>query len=129
MAKGSGTVENIKGFTLLEVIVSLALIGITFAALMELFSSTLRTSRRTIDYTQAIIIASSEMERSLSGKLEAGTETERIDIYNINRDVKVLDTESEDLKVYEVTIAVSWDNNSYTLKSQKVQKQTDEDEQ
>ncbi len=116
------------GFTLIEVIVALALLGITLATLMELFSSTLRVSRRTTDYTQAIIIAGSEMEKALSSALEAGTETQEIDIYSVKREVKALDTESEQMRVYEITITVSWNNNSYTLKSLKVQKETSDEQ-
>jgi prepilin-type N-terminal cleavage/methylation domain-containing protein len=50
------------GFTLIEVIVSIAIISISLVMVMRLFSSGLRASRSSCDYTRAIVHAKEKME-------------------------------------------------------------------
>jgi prepilin-type N-terminal cleavage/methylation domain-containing protein len=101
-----------SGFTLIEVMVALTLLAITVAFLMELFQSE--------DYTQAIIIGTSEIEKALSTKLESGDATENIDIYKIERKIQ-LRSETEGFRVYEITVKVLWDNNLYEISSIKTE--------
>lgn len=110
-----------KGFTLIEVIVALALLGLVVSALIELFSSNLRTSRKTTDYTQAIILAQAEMEKAYSSNSEPGSEKESFDRYTVIREIKLLEELSEQLKTYEIRITVLWDNSRYELRSLKLQ--------
>ncbi len=106
-----------KGFTLIEVMVALVLLAITVAALMELFSSNLRTSKKASDYTEAIIIGTSEMEKALSGKIEPGTERIELKDYTVTREIRLLDT-IEGIRIYEISVFVTWDNNNrYEIKS------------
>jgi prepilin-type N-terminal cleavage/methylation domain-containing protein len=109
-----------SGFTLIEVMVALTLLAITVAFLMELFQSNLRASKRSEDYTQAIIIGTSEIEKALSTKLESGDATENIDIYKIERKIQ-LRSETEGFRVYEITVKVLWDNNLYEISSIKTE--------
>jgi prepilin-type N-terminal cleavage/methylation domain-containing protein len=88
--------------------------------LMELFQSNLRASKRSEDYTQAIIIGTSEIEKALSTKLEPGDATENIDIYKIERKIQ-LRSETEGFRVYEITVKVLWDNNLYEISSIKTE--------
>jgi type II secretion system protein I len=109
-----------SGFTLIEVMVALTLLAITVAFLMELFQSNLRASKRSEDYTQAIIIGTSEIEKALSMKLEPGDATENMDIYKIERKIQ-LRSETEGFRVYEITVKVLWDNNLYEISSIKTE--------
>lgn len=60
-----------RGFTLIEVIVSIAIMSICLVMVMRLFSAGLRASRSSCDYTRAIVHAKDKMEE-LSFKPEAG---------------------------------------------------------
>jgi general secretion pathway protein I len=51
-----------KGFTLIEVIVSLAILSICLVIVMQLFSGGLRASRASCDYTRAVVHAKEKME-------------------------------------------------------------------
>lgn len=61
-----------RGFTLIEVIVSIAIMSICLVVVMRLFSAGLRASRSSCDYTRAIVHAKEKMEQ-LSFKPEAGS--------------------------------------------------------
>ncbi len=120
--------KNPKGFTLIEVLVAVALLGLVMATLMELFSVNLRSSRKTTDYTQAIIIASAEMEKAYSNNIEPGSEKESFDKYTVIKDIKSLEEISEQLKAYEISITVLWGNNRYEVRSFKLQTEVERDE-
>ena len=51
-----------SGFTLIEVIVALAIVSISFVMIMQLFSGGLRASRSSCDYTRAVVHAKNKME-------------------------------------------------------------------
>ncbi len=118
-----------KGFTLIEVLVAVALLGLVIATLMELFSANLRSSRKTSEYTQAIILAQSEMEKLYSNNIEPGSEKESSGRYTVIRDIKPLEEISEQLKTYEIRITVLWDNNRYELMSFKLQTEVEKNEE
>ena len=50
------------GFTLIEVIVAIAILAISLVTVMQLFSGSLRASRASCDYTRAIVHAKDRME-------------------------------------------------------------------
>ena len=52
----------IAGFTLIEVVVSIAILGICIAMVMQLFASGLRAARSSCDYTRAVVHAKDKME-------------------------------------------------------------------
>ncbi|MDO8282400.1 MAG: type II secretion system protein [Thermodesulfovibrionia bacterium] len=68
------TIRNCRsrGFTLIEVIVSVAIMSICLVMVMRLFSAGLRASRSSCDYTRAMVHAKEKMEE-LSFKPEAGS--------------------------------------------------------
>lgn len=113
----------------MEVLVAVALLGLVVATLMELFSSNLKSSRKTTDYTQAIILAQAEMEKAYSSNSEPGSEKESFDRYTVIREIKLLEELSEQLKTYEIRITVLWDNNRYELRSFKLQTGAGRDEE
>jgi general secretion pathway protein I len=50
------------GFTLVEVIVAMAIVGISLVMILQLFSGGLRASRTSCDYTRAVVHAKNKME-------------------------------------------------------------------
>jgi len=101
----------LTGFTLMEVIVAIAILAISFVMVMQLFSGGLRTSRLSCDYTRAIVHAKDIMEElslepvQASGKFEDGFEWES--------DVQPFDNIQEtlnitDYNVLKIKVKVSW---------------------
>ena len=58
---GGCRVRNPQGFTLLEVIVALAILGLGFALAMELLAAGVRSAKASEDYTQAVLLARQKM--------------------------------------------------------------------
>ena len=54
--------KRIKGFTLLEVMVALSILGIALTVLIQLFSGGLRQAKNSRDYTKAVLYAKQVME-------------------------------------------------------------------
>jgi general secretion pathway protein I len=67
-----------KGFTLIEVIVSMAILSICLVMVMQTFSGGLKASRTSCDYTRAVVHAKEKMEElsvkpeNNSGEFEDG---------------------------------------------------------
>jgi general secretion pathway protein I len=55
-------IKGTYGFTLIEVIVAMAIVGISLVMIMQLFSGGLRASRTSCDYTRAVVHAKNTME-------------------------------------------------------------------
>jgi general secretion pathway protein I len=69
-----------KGFTLLEVIIALAILGIGLTVIMELFSGGLRLGRVSQEYTKAMNFASLKLEEMAAQKtMEAGEDEGEFD--------------------------------------------------
>jgi len=65
------------GFTLLEVILALAILGVTFALAIELLATGVRSAKASGDYTQAVLLARQKMAeiavtRNLEGSADGG---------------------------------------------------------
>jgi type II secretion system protein I len=99
------------GFSLLEVMIALAILGIAVVAIFQLFSINLRTTRKAEDYTKAIFYTRSLMDeaRSFSDPSAESISKEYEERYSAKRDV-TLRSESEDgsIKVYQITVSVAW---------------------
>jgi general secretion pathway protein I len=100
-----------RGFSLLEVMVALAILGIAVVAIFQLFSMHLRSTQKAEDYTKAIFYARSMMDEAFifvdPSNESASEEFEKR--YAARRDVS-LTSESEDgaVKVYEIAVTVTW---------------------
>ncbi len=57
-----------KGFTLLEIMVSLAIMAIALVTIMQLFSGALRSAKVSHDYSLAVICAKRKMDEVLAVK-------------------------------------------------------------
>ncbi len=69
-----------RGFTLVEVVVALAILGIGLVVIMELFAGGLRLERTSEEYTQAVSYARMKMEEiALAESMQEGTEEGEFD--------------------------------------------------
>lgn len=69
-----------KGFTLIEVLVAMAILGIGLTLLIELFSGGLRLGRASEEFTQAVNYARLKMEEiSVKTMMEEGSEEGKFD--------------------------------------------------
>lgn len=117
------------GFTLLEVLVAIALLGIAITVVLQLFSANLRAIAASEDYVSAIIKAESKMRDVLDDKdisekswSETTDDGYRIDvlIYDAMKDR----TENLQVRLLEVNLIIHWikdtKERSLTLKAMKV---------
>ncbi len=64
------------GFTLIEVVVALIIVSISLVMVLRLFSSGLKSSRTTCDYTRAVVHAKDKMEELSIDPVQGGGEFE-----------------------------------------------------
>lgn len=99
------------GFSLLEVLIALAILGVSVVSVFQLFSITLRSTKKAEDYTRALLYAQSLLDEAFStaNPLEDPVTVSFGGEYRGSRTV-VLKGESDDgsLKMYEITASVSW---------------------
>ncbi len=70
-----GNAEKCRGFTLIEVVVALAILAIGLTIIIELFSGGLRLGRASMEYTKAVNYARMKMEESMAkSAIEEGTQ-------------------------------------------------------
>jgi len=118
-----------KGFTLLEVLVALAVLGIALVAVFQLFSANLRGLAASGDYANVVIAAESKMREILDEDTleeKAWSETTQ-DGYTIDAAVTGVEaerTENLQVKLLEITLAVHWRSGvrerTFTLKAMKL---------
>ena len=100
-----------RGFSLLEVMIALAILGIAVVAIFQLFSINLRSTQKAEDYTKAIFYARSMMDEAYSfvDPSDESASEEYEEKYTVKRDVG-LKSESDDgkVKVYEIAVSVTW---------------------
>ncbi len=101
-----------KGFTLLEVLVALALLGIALLSIIRLFSANLRGIAVSEDYAGAASRAEAKMrEVTAAGTLSEAVSNEEADGYRIETSIKEAlhkRTEQLQVKLFEVDVKVSW---------------------
>jgi general secretion pathway protein I len=120
--------EN-RGFTLLEVLVALSILGIAITILLQLFSSNLRALSTSEDYISAVIKAEAKMREILDDKdLSEKSWSETTDD-GYSMDVSINETlkdrtDNLQVNVLEVVLTVHWTKNnknkSLTLRTMKV---------
>ncbi|MFZ2198075.1 MAG: prepilin-type N-terminal cleavage/methylation domain-containing protein [Thermodesulfovibrionales bacterium] len=118
-----------EGFTLLEVLVAMALLSISLVAIFELFSADLRGIAKSDDYSHAVIMAESKMRKILDDdtlKEQSWTESTD-DGYRIDAVVSSTAsdrTENLQIKLLEINLKVSWIKDSkdrtFNLKTVKM---------
>lgn len=97
------------GFTLIEVIVAIAILSISFVLVMQLFSNGLKAARSSCDYTRAIVLAKDKLDElsgipvSGSGEFEEGfTWESEVEPYG--------EDEESGYNLLKVKVIVSWDS-------------------
>lgn len=127
MTRGHGD----RGFTLLEILVAIAVLGIAITVVIQLFSANLRAISASADYVSAATRAEAKMreildddkisEKSLSEITDDGY---RIDV-SIN-DVLKERTENLQVRLLEIVLTVHWTrgtkDRSLTFRTMKVAK-------
>jgi general secretion pathway protein I len=108
-----------KGFTLLEIMIALAILGIALTVILQQFSTGLKTVRVTRDYTSALILAREKLEefclvkklseKEESGEFEDGYRWRVVIAPYKEEEKKESSTEFLLLSMYTVTSMVSWD--------------------
>ncbi len=101
------------GFSLIEVIVAMALMGIALVSLIQLFSGSLRATKKSSEYTRGLIYARSLMDEAYAAPsledIEGDFDFE--DGYSAKRVVTQLpagEEEEEAPPLYEITVTVTW---------------------
>ena len=102
-------IKGTYGFTLIEVIVAMAIVGISLVMIMQLFSGGLRASRTSCDYTRAVVHAKNTMEELSydpvpgSGNFDDGFNwTTEIEAYE--------EPEESSYKLLKLKVIISWDD-------------------
>ena len=108
-----------KGFTLIEVVVALAILGVGLTVVIELFSGGLRLARASMEYTKAVNYARIKMEEfTAKPAVEEGTEegesddktfrwqvgVKKVDLLSIDKSVDY----KPPIELYQVKIDVFW---------------------
>ena len=95
------------GFTLIEVIVSMAILSITFVLIMQLFSGGLRASRTSCDFTRAVVHAKDKMGKLSREPVQESGEFE--DGFRWETEVQTYkELEETGLKLVKLKVKVSW---------------------
>jgi len=100
-----------QGFTLLEVLVAMAILGIGLVVIIELFSGGLRLGRTSEEYTKAVGYARMKLEEiSLAKSLEEGIEEGEFDReYRWQVEVKKVDLLPPGRETsYQPPVALYW---------------------
>jgi type II secretory pathway pseudopilin PulG len=114
---------------LIEVLVALAITGLVLGALMQAYSSGLRTLAKADRQQNAVLIAASLLEETAAMKLKPGSDAGRIEEFEWRRDVE--ETALEDTpalseqgwRPFAVTVTVSWgEEHALTLRTMRLGK-------
>ena len=99
------------GFTLLEVIIALAILGLTFAFAMELLATGVRSAKTSEDYIQAALLGRQKMAQiALTPSSEGGADWGELGRgFRWASEVQPLPQEEElPARLYQVQVRVTW---------------------
>lgn len=107
-----------RGFTLLEILAAFLIFSLSFAAVLQILSSSLRNTVRSAEFTQAALWAQTKMDAvGVDPVLEEGSSrgdfddkySWELDItpYEVVREDSVISDENS-VVLYEVDLAISW---------------------
>lgn len=102
-----------EGFTLLEVLIAMAVLSIALVAVFELFSSGLRGIAASVDYVEAVVKAEAKMRELLDAddlSEKSWTETSE-DGYRFDAAITKTDearTDKLPVELLDISLTVSW---------------------
>lgn len=131
--------KRFQGFTLIEVVVALTVLGVGLIVIIELFSGGLRLGRMAEEYTQAVSYARVKLEDiALGRQMKEGAEEGEFDKnFRWQMEVKKVDILASEergdialpVELYQIKLNVIWKSGaqerSATIESMKVIKWTD----
>lgn len=109
----TSVLNSCSGFTLLEILVAVSVLGIAVVVVFQLFSANLNAIAASEDYVSATIIANAKMREILDDdKLQEGQWSDTTaDNYRIEASVyKVFEDRTENLNVelLEISLTIHW---------------------
>lgn len=113
MTRRTAVVTGTGGFTLLEILVAMALLAVALTLIFQLFSGSLNTIRASEDYLEAACEGEVSLRRVLNNdNLRAGTFTEvTTNGYRVETTISEALREKSDTlrcRVMEIDLAVKW---------------------
>jgi prepilin-type N-terminal cleavage/methylation domain-containing protein len=113
LERGAGVCKARHGFTLLEVLVATAILGIAVAVVLQLFSANLRALTLSEDYVAATKRAEAKMREILDETALAETSLSETTGDGYRIDVSVTNTQQErtenlPVKLLDVSLTVHW---------------------
>ncbi len=113
---------RIRGFTLIEVVVAMAILGVGLTVIIELFSGGLRLGRTSVEYTKAINYARMKMEEiTVKQSMEEGSEegefdntfrwqveTKKVDVLSIEKGIDF----KPPTELFQVKVNILWKSGS-----------------
>jgi general secretion pathway protein I len=118
-----------RGFTLLEVLVALSILGIAITVILQLFSANLGALSASEDYISAVAKAESKMREILDDKDLSEKSWSEVTDDGYRFDVSITETLQErtdnlQVQLLEVALTLYWKkdtkNKSFTLRTMKV---------
>ncbi|MCX7912957.1 MAG: prepilin-type N-terminal cleavage/methylation domain-containing protein [Thermodesulfovibrionales bacterium] len=117
-----------KGYTLIEILVALSILGIAITVILQLFSANLRAISRSEDYVHALIKADIRMRELLQSEdlqekiwSETTDSGHRVDV--VITEILKEKTETLQFSLMEIHLTISWRENlkskSYSFKTLK----------
>lgn len=98
-----------SGFTLIEVIVAIAILSISFVLVLQLFSNGLKAARTSCDYTRAIVLAKDKMDELSDDPVSGSGEFDEGFMWESEVEPYKEDEESE-YKLLKIKVKVTWDS-------------------
>lgn len=108
---GSFALRSSRGFTLLEVIIALAILGVGFALAMELLATGIRSVKASEEYTQAVLLVRQKMaETAVTASLDGSTDVGEFDGgFRWTSEIYPLPQEKDlPAQLYQVRVRVTW---------------------
>ena len=105
---------NNEGFSLLETLVAVMILGISLVVILQLFSGALRAGSLSGNYTRALFIAQNKMEETLVKPLieEGETEGNVEEIFSYIVTVTWIEPEESEKKaafdLFDISVRVAW---------------------
>jgi type II secretion system protein I len=108
-----------NGFTLLEVLVSLAILGIAITIVLQLFSANLRALSTSEEYVSAVIMAEAKMREILDSEDLTEESWSEVTDDGYNLDISITETladrtENLHVKLLEIALTFHWSEGTKT---------------